>query len=186
MAKNVYVVTGAARGIGCEFIHQISQRQDTIVYAGVRTVSNATSLSVSENIRVLECDVTSDSSVLKFVEKISQNEDKVDVLINNAGIDLLLPIHETSTEDFQKVLETNLIGIHRMIKSMLSLLLNSESKKIVNIGSRYASNTMNEWKERGAYSICSAGLNMLTTTYKNSFKDKGLILVSVHPGRVQL
>jgi len=177
----VVIVTGASRGIGREFAQQLARRPSVIVYAGVRDVRCL--LPDSPSLRPLQCDVTSDQSVESFYASISHLEERVDVLINNAGIDLLLPIHDTSVADFHSILETNLLGVHRMIKTFLPLLRNSS--KIVNIGSRYASNALNVWKERGAYSVTSAGLNMLTTQYKNVFPD-GPVIISIHPGRVSL
>lgn len=177
----VVIVTGASRGIGREFALQLARRPGVVVYAGIRDVR--CSFPDSGSLRPLQCDVTSDLSVESFYASISHLEERVDVLINNAGIDLLTPIHDTSVADFRSILETNLLGVHRMIKTFLPLLRNSS--KIVNIGSRYASNALNVWRERGAYSVASAGLNMLTTQYKNAFPD-GPVIISIHPGRVPL
>jgi NAD(P)-dependent dehydrogenase (short-subunit alcohol dehydrogenase family) len=135
MAKTVYVVTGAARGIGREFVNRLLQQQDTIIYAGVRSLASPIDLLINKRLFVLECDITSDSSVTQFVKAISR-EEKVDILINNAGIDLLLPIHETSVSEFEMIMQTNLVGIHRTIPSLLPFLLRSPIKMIVNNSQR--------------------------------------------------
>src|SRR5271157_4570830 len=106
MKQTVYFVTGASRGIGLEFVNQLIKRENSIVYAGVRNPSslNQHFPSLPTNLHILSCDVTSDDSVAAAFRTVSQMSGRLDVLINNAGIENGLSIRETSVESFRLVL----------------------------------------------------------------------------------
>jgi len=186
MSQTVYFVTGASRGIGLEFINQLVKRPNSIVFAGVR---NPPSLqthypSPPPNLHIIQCDVTSDEFVAAAVETVSKTIGRVDVLINNAGIDNGFSIRETSVDSFRSVLETNLVGVHRMTRAFLPLVLKSSVKKVINISSDYASIALNDRAYCGAYNTSKAALNMLTVQYKNEYADEGVIFIPLHPGDV--
>lgn len=186
MAQTVYFVTGASRGIGLEFINQLIKRPNSIVFAGVRNPPSLQKYypSPPSNLHILQCDVTSDESVAAAAEAISKTAGKVDVLINNAGIDNGFTIRETSVDSFRSVLETNVVGVHRVTRAFLPLVLKSSVKKVINISSDYASIALNDRAYCGAYNTSKAALNMLTVQYKNEYADDGVIFIPLHPGDV--
>jgi NAD(P)-dependent dehydrogenase (short-subunit alcohol dehydrogenase family) len=110
----------------------------------------------------------------------------LDVLINNAGIDHPFGIKQTTVSDLRNVLETNLIGVHRVIKTALPLLKLSKVKKIINMSSDFGSVALNDRSFVGAYSVSKAALNMLTVQYKNEYVEEGIIFIPLHPGDVRL
>jgi len=189
MAETVYFITGASRGIGLEFIHQLVKRENTLVYAAVRNPSSLEKIfpSPPRNLHIVQCDVTSDEWVSKVADYVSKHSGRVDVLINNAGIvDEGLSLRDGTVESFRSVIETNLIGVHRVIKTFLPLIQNSAIKKVINISSDYASLELNDRTYCGAYNVSKAALNMLSVQYKNEFLDDGIIFIPIHPGNVPL
>jgi NAD(P)-dependent dehydrogenase (short-subunit alcohol dehydrogenase family) len=186
MTETVYFITGASRGIGLEFIKQLVNRDNTIIYAGVRNPSSLqkTFSFTPGNLHIVQCDVTSDDSVAMAAEYVSHNSGRVDVLINNAGIEDGLSIRQGTIESFRSVIETNLIGVHRMTKTFLPLLRSSTIKKVINISSDFGSVELNDRTFCAAYNVSKAALNMLTVQYKNEFLDDGIIFIPMHPGDV--
>lgn len=186
MTETVYFVTGASRGIGLEFIKQLIKRTNSIVYAGIRTPSSLKPHfpSPPKNLHILQCDVTSDTSVTSAIDIISKQSGRLDILINNAAIDHPFALKQTSISDLRNVLETNLIGVHRVIKTALPLLKTSTVKKVINLSSDFGSVELNDRDFVGSYSISKAALNMLTVQYKNEYFEEGIIFIPLHPGDV--
>jgi NAD(P)-dependent dehydrogenase (short-subunit alcohol dehydrogenase family) len=95
----IYFVTGASRGIGLEFVRQLSERKDCRVYAACRDTSSRalqTIASQRPSVIVVELDITRPESVQGLISLVRTMEGPIDVLINNAGISL--PNHPT--DDF--------------------------------------------------------------------------------------
>jgi len=187
MTETVYFIAGASRGIGLEFVKQLLDRPETIVFAGVRTPSSLESQfpSLPANLRILKCDVTSDDDAWACVAAIAQSQYKrIDVLINNAGIDNYLPIRTTTPEELRWVLETNLVAPLRIMRAFISLLEKSLVKKVICISSDFGSIAMNDRKEFGAYNVSKAGLNQLVVQFKNEYADEGITFIPMHPGYV--
>jgi len=187
MSGTVYFVTGASRGIGLEFINQLVKRKDSTVYAGARNPAALEKQfpSPPSNLHIVQCDVTSDESVAAAAKLVSERSGRVDVLINNAGIDNGLSIRDTSCDSLRSVLETNVIGVHRVTQTFLPLIHASSIKKVINLGSDFGSVALNDRDFCGAYNTSKAALNMLTVQYKNEYKKDGIIFIPLHPGDVR-
>jgi NAD(P)-dependent dehydrogenase (short-subunit alcohol dehydrogenase family) len=187
MTETVYFIAGASRGIGLEFLKQLLLRPNTIIYAGVRTPASPSKHFPSRptNLTILKCDVTNDEDITNCIQTIEHSAYKrVDILINNAGIDNYLSIRDTSPAQLQWVLETNLIAPLRVIKGFIPLLFKSRIKKVICLSSDFGSIAMNDRKEYGAYNVSKAGLNMLVTQFKNEYTEEGIIIIPMHPGYV--
>ena len=75
-------------------------------------------------------DITSDSDVKRAIGEIMSHENRIDVVINNAGITLSGPTLQFSVDDFKKILDINVIGSFRIAKEIFSLSLKSRRVKI--------------------------------------------------------
>jgi len=187
MSETVYFIAGASRGIGLEFVRQLVKRQETIVFAGVRTLSSLEKHfnPRPKNLTILKCDITNDNDVSNCVKAIAEScYKRVDVLVNNAGIDNFLPIRTTSAEQLQWVLETNLVAPLRVMKAFIPLMSRSTVKKVICMSSDFGSITNNDRKEFGAYNVSKAGLNMLVVQFKNEYAQDGITFIPMHPGYV--
>ncbi|GAN05629.1 uncharacterized oxidoreductase C663.09c-like [Mucor ambiguus] len=198
MTGKTYVVTGASRGIGLEFVKQIISEGD-IVFACARNVSSSKELvdlaaKNKNNVIPIVLDTTKldtiHSAVLEVAEKAP---DGIDILINNAGIGSTLDynIETVPQEEFTKVINTNLIGTSNVTQQFIPLLRKrgeQELKKIVNISSIIGSITaMDGSRGSGqgpAYGISKTALNMLTRLTANHLRSENFIVFSIHPGWV--
>ncbi|KAJ7232674.1 hypothetical protein C8J57DRAFT_1383373 [Mycena rebaudengoi] len=191
-----YVITGAARGIGLEFVTQISSDSNNIVFAIVRNKATATKLdNLPGNVKVLQADVT-DSKALKLAaaEVAKVTGGKLDYLINNAarsddpGYTLDgFPNDELLEENLLDNFKINTIGVVHTINAFLPLLRQGSVKKVISLSSGMGDLDLTLQSESGAhpsYCISKAALNMVVAKYAAQFKEEGFVFLAISPGLV--
>jgi NAD(P)-dependent dehydrogenase (short-subunit alcohol dehydrogenase family) len=178
----VAMVTGASQGLG---------RALALAYAreGAMLVINSRNYEsirdVVEEIRGLGvevlgigADVTSSSDVEDLVDVAVEHYDRIDVLVNNAG--LLGPrvaIEEYPEDEWRRVLDANLTGPFLLSKAAIPYM--REGASIVNVTSGVSIEGRAEW---GAYSVSKFGMEGLTQILAAELKDRGIRVNSVDPG----
>lgn len=183
-----YLITGANRGIGLEFVRQLSERGEQIV-ATARRPRNADKLQsladrADRDIEVLELDVTDDKSVRHLKSHFKGSE--LDIAINNAG--QLLSGGEPGDINYrniQKSVEVNTEGPLKVIDAVLPALQEADNPKIVNITSKMGSIADNRSGGSYAYRISKAGLNMATRSLAQDLKSHDVVAFVLHPGWVK-
>ncbi|KAL7311853.1 hypothetical protein PS15m_009568 [Mucor circinelloides] len=192
-----YVVTGASRGLGLEFVAQLAAKGNT-VFACARNPDSAANLQKlvdNKHVFTVKLDVTNYESVKAAADEISKKAPEgIDVLINNAGIAGEAPeiVVETLLEsDLAKIFHTNVIGVSNVTKEFLPLLQKrgkDHVKKIVNISSLLGSieciNQLFPAGNQPAYNISKAALNMYTKMLANNLAKDNFIVYSSNPGWV--
>ena len=173
------VVTGANRGIGLEFVKQLSKAGYN-VYAGYRTFSQEMEDACNGMIQPL--DVSQQQSVDDFTSNLPSS---IDLLINNAGV---ADGRWQSVEDIDdnialEVLNINAVGPVRMMKSISEKL--SDGAKVVMITSLMASMEDCKTGRSYAYRASKAALNMFSLAMKNELKTRNISLLLMHPGWVR-
>ncbi|GAB1819053.1 SDR family NAD(P)-dependent oxidoreductase [Herbidospora sp. RD11066] len=192
----VALVTGANKGIGCE----IAAGLGALGYrVGVGARDAARLESAVEKLRAAGADafgvlldVTDDRSVTEAAAGL----DRLDVLVNNAGISGPTGPgweQDPTTLDLdvvRTVVETNVIGVIRVTNAMLPLLRRSASPRIVNVSSSVASVTRQADPDvaigpiMAAYSPSKSFLNAVTVHYARQFTGTGILINAVCPGLV--
>jgi NAD(P)-dependent dehydrogenase (short-subunit alcohol dehydrogenase family) len=137
--KVVAVVTGSSSGIGFETSGLLA-KNGFITYATMRNLDKSNKiidLKQKEKLplEVVKLDVTDDKSVKEAIEKISNEQETIDVLINNAGYGLVGPLEELSIQEFKEQFETNVFGVIRVIQEILPIMRKQRHGTIVNISS---------------------------------------------------
>ncbi|KAK7227922.1 hypothetical protein V2G26_000092 [Clonostachys chloroleuca] len=118
MAPLVWLVTGASAGIGAALVEEIVRRGDKVIAANRQVDQMAD--RASENVSLLELDVTSGSKVIASkVKEAWQIFGHIDVLVNNAGTFLLSPFEDVSDDDAQRIFQTNVFGQLHMTRAIL-------------------------------------------------------------------
>lgn len=135
----VTLITGTSTGIGFETAKILAQSGHR-VFATMRNLAKADKLQAlarNENldITVVELDVTSTESVEKAVKHVLDASDRIDVLINNAGISGASPLEIVSDEDHRSIFETNYWGTIRTMKAVIPSMRQQQSGMIVNVSS---------------------------------------------------
>ncbi|KAI8982001.1 4-dihydrotrisporin dehydrogenase [Mycotypha africana] len=196
MAKT-YIVTGASRGLGLEFVKQLLKRGD-IVFAAARNPDSSKglqALSGNEKLHLVQLDALSEESIKAAAAEIEKKAPEgVDVLINNAGIcgEMGLDFEQTSKNELVKVFETNVAAVNEVSKAFVPILRKRGAgcvKKILNMSSLLGSiSSMEDATGYGfgvAYCVSKAGTNMLTRAMSSKLGKENFIVYSSHPGWVQ-
>jgi NAD(P)-dependent dehydrogenase (short-subunit alcohol dehydrogenase family) len=189
---STYAITGANRGLGLEFVRQLSGNPSNTIIAGVRSLTGELAdlqalASKSRNIHVLECDTASLPSIARFGEEVSKTlgqNTQLHYLLNNAGINAVpnqtaLNVNE---KDVQEHISVNVMGPAKTVEALLPHL--AKGSVIVNMSSGLGS-CGNGVVHSAAYSISKAALNMLTVHQAGELKEKGVKVISMDPGWVK-
>jgi NAD(P)-dependent dehydrogenase (short-subunit alcohol dehydrogenase family) len=127
----VVAITGASNGMGLAAAKLFAQK-GWIVYGGARRVEK---IPVSENIHALKLDVTDHDSNVAFIRQIMATEQRLDVLINNAGYGEYGPVEDMPLDNARTQFETNFFGAADLTQLVLPVMRTQNSGRIINISS---------------------------------------------------
>ena len=129
--RRVVVITGASSGIGGATAELLTSRGHR-VFGGVWAPVTTRPLA---GVEFVPLDVRDEASVKACVEEVRSRAGRIDVLINNAGVNLVGAVEETSVSQAQALFDTNVIGVLRMIQAVLPGMRRQGAGLIVNISS---------------------------------------------------
>ena len=180
------LVTGANRGLGYEFVKQYSENKFD-VFACCRNVNEAKKLKelaeISENIKIYELDVGNVKTIQNLSKQL-QNE-KIDVLINNAGIYRSSTIGNINYEEWIESFKVNTIAPYQIVENFLEQIINSDLKKIVSITSKMGSIDDNTSGGSYIYRSSKTALNSMMRSLTHDLKNQGVATLTLHPGWVR-
>ena len=159
----VALVTGAAYGIGFAIAEALANAGAKIAFncRGQEHLDKALADYRAKGIEAYGyiCDVTNEEDVEKMVADIRKELGHIDILVNNAGIIKRIPMHEMKREEFQQVIDIDLVGPFIMTKAVIPEMMERREGKIINICSM-----MSELGREtvSAYAAAKGGLKMLT------------------------
>ncbi|MDO4198412.1 MAG: SDR family oxidoreductase [Erysipelotrichaceae bacterium] len=146
MSKTV-LITGGATGIGKETAKELGKNGYDIVICYFHSEDKALKLKeeIISNYGVrcmaLKADVSKEDEVEKMIDKIDKEMGGVDILINNAAIDLSNLYHLKTAEEFRKTLDVNVVGAYNCAKAVYPHMKEKEYGRIINISSTNGINT---------------------------------------------
>ena|SRR5215467_6935120 len=129
--KRVVLITGASSGIGRATAELLAAHGHR-VFGGVRAPATTRPLA---GVELVALDVRDEPSVKACVDEVRGRAGRIDVLINNAGINLVGAVEETSISQAQALFDTNVIGVLRMVQAVLPDMRHHGAGLIVNISS---------------------------------------------------
>ncbi|MFF3907311.1 SDR family oxidoreductase [Streptomyces sp. NPDC001848] len=189
MNDRTALVTGANKGIGKQ-IARLLVAAGFSVYVGSRDTGRGQRAveEIGDGAGLLVLDVTDADSIAEAAARV----DRLDVLVNNAGIgSSLAPPTEADAEEFRRIYETNVFGVVQVTNAFLPALRRSPHPRVVNISSGTGSLT---WSTRpnpqfapgngggGAYRSSKAALNALTVLYAQTLAEEGFKVNALAPG----
>lgn len=183
--KNV-VITGANRGIGLELAKHYREQDCTVI--GICRESSE-ELDELADMVISDIDVRSEDSIEMVAEVLastlinSDSGQKIDVLINNAGVFMNESLEEMDFDSIQTQLDINAIAPLRVAHAFQSMLW--EGSKIAMITSRMGSVSDNGSGAYYGYRASKAALNAFGKSLAIDLKPKGVAVALLHPGFVQ-
>jgi NADP-dependent 3-hydroxy acid dehydrogenase YdfG len=155
----IILVTGGGQGLGAAICDTLSNDGAILISVDVKQDGI---LKVTERINksggkahAFKMDVSDENEVRRVVLKVIDNFGRVDILINNAGVDVTKPIGELSFEEWNKVIDVNLTGPFNVSKIVYPWLVKNGKGHIINIVSTAAKRT---WANASAYHASKWGL----------------------------
>jgi NAD(P)-dependent dehydrogenase (short-subunit alcohol dehydrogenase family) len=190
----IALVTGANKGIGYEIAAGLGALGWSV---GVGARDEQRREVAVEKLRAagvdafgVPLDVTDDASVADAVRLIEARAGRLDVLVNNAAVTGGLPQEPTSVDlaAVRTAVETNVVGVIRVIEAFLPLLRRSATPRIVNMSSTVGSLTRQTEGDQGplslAYSPSKSMLNAVTVQYAKALRDTDILINAACPGYV--
>lgn len=128
------IVTGVTSAIGAAAAAALARRGYRVFGTARRPEAEQMAV-IGGEIEVLALDVTDPASVSALLECVLARAGRIDVLVNNAGVTVVGAAEELSEEEARAVVETNLMGVHRMSRAVLPAMRAQCSGRIITIGS---------------------------------------------------
>jgi len=181
--NTIALVTGANKGIGREIVAQLRGRGVTVLLAG-RNPELVEPAAAELEVRPVILDVTDEASVAAAAKLVEAEYGRLDVLVNNAAI---TGGGSNDVATIQKVYNTNVFGVIRMIDAFAPLLLRSTAPRIVNVSSTVGSLSFvtgpdNRLPFMLPYPTSKSALNAVTVQYAMELGKQGVKVNAVCPG----
>jgi NAD(P)-dependent dehydrogenase (short-subunit alcohol dehydrogenase family) len=177
------IITGSNKGIGLETA-LIFGRAGYKVLATMRNLNNAEELKEkikTENLQIsiYEMDVNSDTSVKNCIKTIILENKKVDIIINNAGIERHGSVEDMDLSEFKEIMETNYFGVLRCVKEIVPHMRLNKSGQIINIAS-VAGKISNS--PLGGYAASKFALEAISEALAQELKPFNIKVTIIEPG----
>jgi NAD(P)-dependent dehydrogenase (short-subunit alcohol dehydrogenase family) len=193
--NRIAIVTGSDRGMGKETALALAEKHCTVIMACIdiqnanRTCDEIKKISGNNKVFVYKIDLSSMASITQVVRSFLQNFNRVNILINNAGI---TAVRREITEDgFEKTMAVNTIGPYILTRLLVPYFPLGEDNRIINISSWFYKNgtftieKMNTYWYEKAYAVSKYAQLLITLELAGSLKEKGITINAANPGTVR-
>jgi len=177
--KKTAIVTGASQGIGAGLVDAFLKE----AYNVVGTSLNVQSLTASSNLVLVEGDIGKPETAAKTVDAAINHFGTIDVLVNNAGILRTKPFTDFTTEDFNALFSTNLLGFLYITQLTVKQMLKQKSGNVVTITASLADQPVAS-EPASVSMITKGGLNSVTRSLAIEYAKDGIRFNAVAPGVV--
>jgi NAD(P)-dependent dehydrogenase (short-subunit alcohol dehydrogenase family) len=178
--KQTAIITGASGGIGAGLVERFL-REGYNVVATSRHANQE--LDKSGTLVLVNGDIGKQQTAADAVEAAINNFGTVDVLVNNAGIFLTKPFTEFTTEDFDALVSTNLLGFFLITQRAVQEMLRQKSGGVVTISAALADRPI-AGENSSISMMTKGGLNSATQNLAVEYADNGIRFNAVAPGVV--
>lgn len=166
MKNKVALITGASRGIGSAIAYELASKGCDVIINYFNSEKKA--LELCEKIKkdfsvravTFKADIGNENDVINLFNFILNNFNKIDILINNAGVCYDMEFFDRTVKDFEKTFKTNLFGVFNISRLIGREMLKNKYGKIINISSNNSINCF--YPTSVDYDASKAALNSLT------------------------
>lgn len=180
MQRSIALVTGASSGIGKDTALELSN-SGFIVYAAARRVNLMQDLA-EKGIQPIALDVTDEESILQCISKITEEQGRIDILVNAAGYGCFGAIEDVPLDEARRQFEVNLFGLARLIQLVVPEMRKNRYGKIVNISSMAGK----VWMPFGGwYHATKFALEGFSDSLRLELKPMGIDVIIIEPGGIK-
>ena len=184
--KRVVLITGAAAGIGRASAKRLADEGWRIAAVDVNQEGLQTTISYCRSVgaeaEFFVCDITKDKSIAKMYSLLKKRWNTLDTIVHCAGVGRYAPFLDLQIEDWQKMIDINLLGIVRLTQATLGDMLSQGSGRIIILGSRRG---LEPAPGTSAYSASKAALVGFSRGLAQEVGSKGIQVCLIAPGGVK-
>ncbi|HEX2557408.1 MAG TPA: SDR family NAD(P)-dependent oxidoreductase [Nitrososphaera sp.] len=188
MKGKVAIVTGAGGGVGRAISKRLVSEGCKVVLLGrdrARLQKAASEVGDKKSVMTVMADITKEAEVLSAMEQTISSFDKVDILVNNAGtINDPVPFHEMPDDQWDGLIDTNLVGTFRMTKAAIPVMMKNGGGNIVNISSVLGVRAIPK-VPLTVYGVTKAGVIMFTKSIAVEYGQYGVRCNCVCPSTIK-
>lgn len=179
--KKIAIVTGGGSGIGFAIAEKLVQNNVHTIIVGRDESKLATAKQkLGELCETVTCDLSDLSSIPGVVKKIVEKHGRIDVVVNNAGINMKKEFTQVSDEDFQKIILTNLTAVFSLSREVVKCMIEKKIKGcIINISSMASQYGI---PKVIAYTASKSAVEGMTRAMAVELSPKGIRVNCIAPG----
>lgn len=175
------LVTGAGSGIGQDIAVKLAQMGANVVITGRKEAPLKETAALHGNISYIVADAGKTEDVSRILAEIKQKFNRLDIIVNNAGMAPVTPIAEQTLAEFDTVFNINVRAVVNLTTQALPLLKESKGS-IVNIGSAVANQPL---PNMSVYSASKAALKTLTFVWAKELAKDGIRVNNIAVGPIE-
>jgi NADP-dependent 3-hydroxy acid dehydrogenase YdfG len=179
MRKNI-IITGGSDGLGKTLTKHFSKENNVIILA--TNEEKLKNVAYDNNCTYKVCDVSNYSLVEKCINEILNEFQKIDVLINNAGLWIQEELEENDSDRIRSVIEVNLLGAINTAKAVIPSMKENKDGLIININSQAG---INHKAERVVYNATKWGVTGFCKSLQDEVAKYGIRVSNVMPGMMK-
>jgi NAD(P)-dependent dehydrogenase (short-subunit alcohol dehydrogenase family) len=178
--NKIAIITGGGSGIGLAIATKfVEEKFTTIIVGRDQQKLDAAQQKLGALCVPISCDLTDLNALPKLVEDIINKHGKIDVLVNNAGINMKKEFTEVSNEDFQRILLTNVTAVFALSREVVKYMLQKGAGSIINISSMASQYGI---PKVIAYTASKAAIEGMTKAMAVELSPKGIRVNCIAPG----
>lgn len=180
MPKKIVLITGASSGIGQACVRKFLDI-GFVVYAAARRVEKMSYME-ELGVRLINLDLTNDNSMINCINEIYKKEDRIDVLVNNAGYGSYGALEDVNIQEAKHQYEVNVFGLARMIQLVLPIMRKNKTGKIINISSIGGKIhiPLGSWYHSSKYAV-----EGLSDCLRTELKEFDIDVILIQPGIIK-
>lgn len=180
--NKVAIVTGGASGIGLSIAEKLLKNNYQVIISYNSSTDSARSLLEKyENLDIFQIDLSNPENTQSLIDFAFSKYRKIDLLVNNAGVDLVKMINDTTFDDFNYIMKVNLYSPYFLAKGVAKHMIDAKYGNIINISSILG---ITGGSCESAYSISKAGLDGLTKSLAQELGPSNIRVNSIAPGLI--
>ena len=179
-SKKIAIVTGGGSGIGFAISEKFTQNGiETIIVGRDENKLKQAKEKLGDLCHAMTCDLSDLASIPGFISKLINKFGQIDVLVNNAGINMKKEFQDVTDEDFKKLITTNLTAVFAISREVVKQMLKQKSGAIINISSMAAQYGL---PKVIAYSASKTAIDGMTRAMAVELSPKGIRVNAIAPG----